>query len=510
MKTRMIRSVFTWLGVLSVLVVTTSLARASDRPDDETISFWVTEALRDDPRIDAADVRVAADEGIVTLSGTVKDIAAKRLASLEAQKIDGVRGIIDALVVEPVKRSDGDIQDDVLRRFENDSLLRNASEVKIAVKNGIVSLLGQAHSLAELEEASLVAGEVAGVRAIDAELSIARDEYRPDETVKRDVLIAFENDVYLSDCPVNVMVDDGKVTLIGAVSSVFEKERAANEAWWTPGVKGVDTKIEVIPIPDNGTRGSAAIPTDAEIQRAVLDVLAKDLRMDSDSVTVSVRNGAVELRGDVPTYYQKQIALTDGLNVVGVAAVTNLLGVSERGLNDADILDAVQLSFDSDYALRGQDLGVSVHDGVAVLAGEVSSFWLKAHAREAAARAAGVRDIVDNISLAREDSLTDTVIKTRIVDRLAHNAVTKTVANRVGVTVERGKATLMGEVDSWSERHAAERVAFVTDGVWAVDSRIHVKGADSNGEARVYQWPEAYRPDVQYPDYTYGLFGPKD
>jgi len=118
MKTRMIRSAFTWLGVLSVVVITASLARASDRPDDETISFWVTEALRDDPRIDAADVRVAADEGIVTLSGTVKDITARRLASLEAQKIDGVRGIIDAMVVEPVQRSDGAIQDDILRRFQ--------------------------------------------------------------------------------------------------------------------------------------------------------------------------------------------------------------------------------------------------------------------------------------------------------------------------------------------------------------------------------------------------------
>ncbi len=510
MKTRMIRSAFTWLGVLSVLVITASLARASDRPDDETISFWVTEALRDDPRIDAADVRVAADEGIVTLSGTVKDITARRLASLEAQKIDGVRGIIDAMVVEPVQRSDGAIQDDILRRFEGDSLLRGAGEVRIEVEDGIVSLLGQVHSLAELEEASLVAGEVAGVRAIDTELSIARDEYRPDETVKRDVLAAFENDVYLSDCPVNVMVDDGKITLIGAVSSVFEKERAANEAWWTPGVKGVNNKIEVIPVPDNGTRGSAAIPTDAEIQRAVLDVLAKDLRMDLDSVTVSVRYGAVELRGDVPTYYQKQVALTDALNVVGVAAVTNLLEVSERGLNDADILEAVQLSFDSDYALRGQDLDVRVHDGIAVLAGEVNSFWLKAHAHEAAARAAGVRDIVDNIALVRQDSLTDAVIKTRIVDRLAHNAVTKTVADRIKVTVERGKTTLMGEVDSWSERHATERVAFVTEGVWAVDSRIRVKGADGSSEARVYQWPEEYRRDVRYPDYAYGLFGPKD
>jgi len=58
------------------------------------------------------------------------------------------------------------------------------------------------------------------------------------------------------------------------------------------------------------------------------------------------------------------------------------------------------------------------------------------------------------------------------------------------------------DVDNWSEHQEAGRVAFCTDGVWAVDNRLTVNGYD-------YQWdewldrniPEQY--DLYYyPDYT--------
>lgn len=71
---------------------------AVDRTKDETITFWVKETLREDPRIVISKINLSTQSGIVTLTVQVPNLSSKEYADLEAKKIRGVRGVINKLI----------------------------------------------------------------------------------------------------------------------------------------------------------------------------------------------------------------------------------------------------------------------------------------------------------------------------------------------------------------------------------------------------------------------------
>ena len=73
------------------------------------------------------------------------------------------------------------------------------------------------------------------------------------------------------------------------------------------------------------------------------------------------------------------------------------------------------------------------------------------------------------------------------------------------MTVKNGVAILDGEVNRWSERPEAGRVALHTEGVRTVDNRLTVHGYDYPREERHTKGPYAYEPLYNlYDNYNYG------
>lgn len=71
------------------------------RPDPDIREEIVREVLSSDPVVDAAQITVRVDDGIVTLAGTVAgERAARRVVAL-AENIDGVVRVVDQLSVVP-------------------------------------------------------------------------------------------------------------------------------------------------------------------------------------------------------------------------------------------------------------------------------------------------------------------------------------------------------------------------------------------------------------------------
>ena len=105
------------LLILATLVVRPHPLMAAERPSAETIKYWVKDAISEDLYMDASGITVDVSDGIVTLSGTVKDLAMKKYATEEAKKIRGVLGVIDKLTVMPTYRLDEDIARDVRHRI---------------------------------------------------------------------------------------------------------------------------------------------------------------------------------------------------------------------------------------------------------------------------------------------------------------------------------------------------------------------------------------------------------
>jgi osmotically-inducible protein OsmY len=493
----MLRARTMLLMVPLVLALGTPAVLANQRPKDDTINHWVNDALQQDPRMESSQINVMTSEGIVTLSGQVQDLASRKYAVLEAEKINGVRGVIDKLTVQPSDRTDSDIANDVRARLW-DSPAVNLRRLDVDVADGNVALRGSVANWSEKQEAALLASEVRGVRNVNNELTIQYTTQRPDDAIREDVVAAMQRDVYLVGLPINVTVHNGDVVLSGAVGSAYERERATSAAW-VGNVKSVKNDLKVEWWENEGVRKKYPLPSDATVSKTVKDELYRDLRVeDPFRIDVDSTYGHVTLRGTVPTYYQKELADEDARDVVGVGWVTNDLTVKASWRNDEAIQRDIMARLNTDYLDSGQDLNVSVKDGAATLSGNTNTYEERSHAVHVASRVPGVTGVVDSINVNWFKRYTDAKLQERIQDRLRTHSATRWVADLIHVKVTDGTAYLSGDVNTWDEREDADRIAFTTDGVKAVDNRIKVEGV-------AYPWDEWHTAETGVRSYAFDL-----
>jgi len=453
------------------------LAQAASTPRDEAITFWVRQAVLQDPRIETSDIAVDTSDGIVTLVGGVQNLIARRYADREAKKIAGVRGVVNELFVTPSFRFDADITQNVRKRLINSASIPSDA-LHVTVHQGIVTLEGQVASWAERQEAGLLAGEVRGVKDVANQLVVQYPNTRPDAEIQRDVATTLAHDVYLTGLPIAAAVTNGVVTLEGEVATVSQQERAGDAARLVWNVTGVNNDLTVTQGGSMGTRQKSPMPTDAQLTAAVHDVLAADRRLAPSEVTVHVQQGEVTLHGLVPSYYQKHIAAQAAHDVVGVAGVTNGLAVRTAQRDDADIQADVQLQLNTDVLLAPGSLGVRSHHGTVTLTGNVNSDFVKLHVTTVTSHVKGIRNIVNSITV-NSEWYTDATIERRIKDFLASNAETQGVADQIRVAVNQAVVTLTGRVNFWSERAAAGEVAFKTVGVHRIDNQLVVVSTEA-------------------------------
>jgi len=91
-------SITLWVLLIAFLIPAASFA--GSRPADDEINYWVRDALRHDDRVDITGIHVSTRERIVVLSGHVGNLAAKNYAAQEANKINGVLGVVNNLKVQ--------------------------------------------------------------------------------------------------------------------------------------------------------------------------------------------------------------------------------------------------------------------------------------------------------------------------------------------------------------------------------------------------------------------------
>lgn len=89
-------------GVRNLIEVGES-ASAGERVDDAALVTSVRAELATNTNVAASNIDVDAQNGVVTLSGTVKTQAARQEAERVARSVDGVRSVRNELQVQPGK-----------------------------------------------------------------------------------------------------------------------------------------------------------------------------------------------------------------------------------------------------------------------------------------------------------------------------------------------------------------------------------------------------------------------
>jgi osmotically-inducible protein OsmY len=213
---------------------------------DSDIQQHVLAELDWDPEVEATEVGVEVDDGVVTLSGTVDSYTKRWAAEKAALRVDGVRAVANDLQVKlPGVRTDTDIAKASADALEGNVLVP-ADRVDVTVKHGWVTLEGEVDWQFQRREAEESARRVAGVVGV-TNLIVIKHRAISAADIKTGIERALVRAAETDADQILVHVEGGNVTLTGTVRSWAEREEAERVAWRSPGVTRVTNEIRVKP-----------------------------------------------------------------------------------------------------------------------------------------------------------------------------------------------------------------------------------------------------------------------
>lgn len=189
-------------------------------------------------------------DGVVTLTGTVPTLWSKEEAIRRALKAGRVASLVVELEI-PRAENDQALAEAVVGRIRSYSKYTVFDDIRGAVQNGVVRLVGSVTGPDKAQEILERVGKVRGVQKIDNKLVVlpaSQGDDRLREAIANAIYSSetFENYSMRSDPPIHVIVSNSRVTLVGYIQSQLERIKAGSIARGVFGVISVDDRLELV------------------------------------------------------------------------------------------------------------------------------------------------------------------------------------------------------------------------------------------------------------------------
>jgi osmotically-inducible protein OsmY len=215
---------------------------------DEHIKRQVLEQITWDNSLDSSTIEVEVKNDRVILKGTVPSVLAKRAAERDVTKLHSVTAIENQLTVKPPPDSPPINDEEILAAIKNlmgCSVDVKAADIRVQVKNGMVSLTGTVDSYWKKARLEDLVSSVNGVLEVRDRTSVVPAKNALDMSIEREIIKALQRMEYVTTDDIKVTVKNGVVTLTGSVSTWDLSFDIEDTARYTTGVTGVKNNLSV-------------------------------------------------------------------------------------------------------------------------------------------------------------------------------------------------------------------------------------------------------------------------
>ena len=232
--------------------------------------------------------------------------------------------------------------------------------------------------------------------------------------------------------------------------------------------------------------------TDAQIHHDVLQELHLDAHVDETEVGIQIGHGVVTLTGSVGSNARKMAAEEAAHRVVGVLDVADEIQVKDpagSSWSDTQIAQAVRHALKRNAVALQESIETTVEAGCVILEGTSPCAADSQYAEHVVGSVAGVREIINNIhvSPAHGETQSEAQGDTEEIRRSMEAALGRRAerqfrrirheADGIQVQVGAGRVSLLGEVQTWSEKEAILGAAGHAPGIHAVEDHLLIKPA---------------------------------
>ena len=198
-----------------------------------------------EPSLNAAHIGVAANAGVVTLTGHVQSLPQKVAAERAAARVKGVKAVAEDIEVKlpyDIRRGDEDIAAAAVERLAWDASVPHDA-VEIRVERGWITLNGEVDWQFQKEAAAQTVRTLIGVVGVSNQIEIKPTANADD--VGQNITRALQRSWFCDQNTIKVSSHGGKIKLTGEVTTWNARDLAGKTAWSAPGATSVENDVVV-------------------------------------------------------------------------------------------------------------------------------------------------------------------------------------------------------------------------------------------------------------------------
>jgi osmotically-inducible protein OsmY len=234
---------------LCIFVLTAGFmaAEETEKGTNDDVARRVEKEILDEKKVEIENLKVLHNNGTIYLEGVAKLYGSRYKAEKEALKVKGVQRVENQIAVTPGDVSTIDIETQIISKIRSHLRGSPFDLISVKVNNGFVTLTGNVRDQSLVNDAMESVIWVRGVRGVDNKIemaSIAAGDERLRQVIYRRLYREFPQYFVGKDPSILILVNSGRVRLVGYVDSNASREKVASIARSFNGVLSVENELQ--------------------------------------------------------------------------------------------------------------------------------------------------------------------------------------------------------------------------------------------------------------------------